>query len=395
MCIVPPVCLSNTPYVDPLAVMPASLLPVANMTPAYISPIPVTFVPAIPNPEVTAPAEKKKRKRYPKKAASNLSIDATFSDKKQRAQRSPTAVHENMSVKQESLTFLDDDNLDNNMDYSLFDPSSDLYCYDAQFPSDMDSLCFDIIPEEHVIAAFPSNTMHQDSSSVSMRICTEEYISPKRRRRLNQIVPNPRKPWTVEYQCSLCSENYSMGVQENPWYTVCIHECPHCKMQQVPKFDINAPCNSIELDPNIIALYGEGVDDEDCVGEEDEVEDGNGEDQEEEDHPFGTEGSLEFEEASKLLVLMCHARTCTGVHTSAKHSEICKSTKFLMLHIRDCNGIDIYGNDCKFPWCTPCKRMLKHLTRCYEPTKCSICNPFTLPESYRQLQTINNLRVTS
>ena len=64
-----------------------------------------------------------------------------------------------------------------------------------------------------------------------------------------------------------------------------------------------------------------------------------------------------------------------------------------MLHIRDCNGVDIYGNDCKFPWCLPCKRMLQHLTRCQEPSKCTICNPFALPESFRRLQEMNRRRV--
>lgn len=29
--------------------------------------------------------------------------------------------------------------------------------------------------------------------------------------------------------------------------------------QQIPRIDINAPSNAIELDPNVAALYGEGV----------------------------------------------------------------------------------------------------------------------------------------
>ena len=89
---------------------------------------------------------------------------------------------------------------------------------------------------------------------------------------------------------------------------------------------------------------------------------------------------------------MCHARTCTGAHTSEKHVEICRSTKFLMLHIRDCHGLDIHGRACKFPWCGPCRKMLRHLTRCYEPATCAVCNPWSLPESFAQLRQLNERR---
>ena len=227
----------------------------------------------------------------------------------------------------------------------------------------------------------------------------EEYVSSKRRRRLNQIVPNPRKPRTADYQCSKCNEPYQKNVNENPWWAVYVHDCPSCSQQQIPRIDINTSSNAIELDPNVIALYGEGIDDEDdfddCGSDEDEEckEDEDFEAVDEEDeNPFDRDGFLQQEEASKLLVLMSHARTCTGVHTSQKHAEICKSTKFLMLHIRDCNGVDVYGNECKFPWCTPCKRMLQHLSRCYEPSKCSVCNGWSLPQSFQELRTINQLR---
>jgi len=228
-------------------------------------------------------------------------------------------------------------------------------------------------------------------------ITLDEYISPKRRRKLNQIVPNPRKPRLVQYQCSCCVGEYQMLVHENAWWAVYVHECPICQTHQIPRIDINLSINSVELDPNIVALYGEGMDDEEEDGgdeDSDEDEDSSEDalDSQEEEHPFGTEGTLAAQEASKLLVLMCHARTCTGSHSSPKHAEICKSTKFLMLHIRDCNGFDNFGNECKFPWCTPCKRMLQHLTRCYQPDQCTICNPFTLPETFKKLQEVNNLR---
>lgn len=238
----------------------------------------------------------------------------------------------------------------------------------------------------------------------------EEYMSSRRRRRLNQIVPNPRKPRSADYTCSLCEEGYSLTVEANPWWAVYRHECPHCKQTMIPRIDISQANNAIELDPNVIALYGEGIDDsgddgEDDYSYEDEDDDGMLEDMtttnggggsmsvdgeidngesglrtksiaEEEEIIFDGEGLLSKEEASRLLVLMCHARGCSGVHSSPKHTEICKSTKFLMLHIRDCKGVDIHGRECLFPWCAPCKKMLKHLSQCYEPTTCSVCNPW-------------------
>lgn len=50
------------------------------------------------------------------------------------------------------------------------------------------------------------------------------------------------------------------------------------------------------------------------------------------------EGRLSTFQASRLLVLMAHARTCPGRHAKAQHADVCRSTKFLMLHMRDCTG---------------------------------------------------------
>lgn len=80
----------------------------------------------------------------------------------------------------------------------------------------------------------------------------------RRRRRLNQIVPNPRKPRTADYNCSICNEPYQLIVTDNPWWAVYTHECPSCRKIQIPRIDITNSNNAIELDPNIIALYGEG-----------------------------------------------------------------------------------------------------------------------------------------
>jgi len=238
----------------------------------------------------------------------------------------------------------------------------------------------------------------------------DEYMSSRRRRRLSQIVPNPRKPRQADYMCSVCNECYTFTVLENPWWAVYEHECPRCQAIQIPRIDINIQSNAIELDPNVVALYGEGVDDsgdENCDNEEEEEEVEEPREKEatstvavshEADLPqdtnlFDGEGLLKAEEASKLLVLMCHARTCTGDHSLPKHSEICKSTKFLMLHIRDCDGTDVHGRECQFPWCSPCKRMLVHLTRCLDPKNCKVCNPWTLSQCYQQLHYLNKVRL--
>lgn len=54
--------------------------------------------------------------------------------------------------------------------------------------------------------------------------------------------------------------------------------------------------------------------------------------------PGCKEARLSTLQASRLLVLMSHARTCPGRHANPQHADVCRSTKFLMLHMRDCNG---------------------------------------------------------
>lgn len=231
-------------------------------------------------------------------------------------------------------------------------------------------------------------------------IIEDEYVSQRRRRRLSQIVPNPRKPRIADYICSICNEQYQHSIVENPWWAVAYQQCKKCNQMQIPRIDIMAEANAIEHDPNVQALYGEGLEDsgDEQILDGEAGEDGYQDGEEEVGHEgvddgdhfgSGADGLLEREEASKLLVLMCHARTCTGVHNSAKHAEICRSTKFLMLHIRDCSGVDIHGRPCRFPWCLPCKRMLQHLTHCYDPQSCSVCNPWSLPDAFAQLKSLN------
>jgi len=225
----------------------------------------------------------------------------------------------------------------------------------------------------------------------------EEILSSRRRRRLSQIVPNPRKVREADYVCSVCNEGYRTQCNENPWWAVYVHTCPKCHSNQIPRIDITLPANAIEIDPNEIALYGEGVEDSgdemcDDDSDSDSIVEEDPEERARDAHPFDSEGMLSSDEASKLLVLMCHARTCNGTHRSKKHAEICKSTKYLMLHIRDCNGVDVHGRECQFSWCFPCKFMLRHLSNCFHQETCKICNPLNLSDSFKQLKCINDQR---
>jgi hypothetical protein len=86
------------------------------------------------------------------------------------------------------------------------------------------------------------------------------------------------------------------------------------------------------------------------------------------------EAVLSPAQASQLLSLLAHARTCPGHHMSEKHQAVCKSVKYLMLHVRDCDGRTLDGEVCGFSWCRPCKHLLGHLVRCYEAEKCQICS---------------------
>lgn len=240
----------------------------------------------------------------------------------------------------------------------------------------------------------------------------EFRMSSKRRRRLSQIVPYPRKPRAADYSCSVCTEPYQKVAEENPWWAVYQHECPKCSSVQIPRLDIGLQSNAIELDPNVIALYGEGIDDGEVEGFEgyalyEEDEESCDEDEEVEEEfiddveikrdafPFDSEGCLTREQATRLLVLMSHARTCSGEHESEELSEVCCSAKFLMLHVRDCPGVDICGNVCRYSWCQPTKKMLRHLTRCFEPATCGVCCAASVSDSFAHLCKLNNNRASA
>jgi len=93
-----------------------------------------------------------------------------------------------------------------------------------------------------------------------------------------------------------------------------------------------------------------------------------------------------------VQVLIAHARTCPGHHLSRAHGEVCKSVKYLMLHIRDCCGRTPDGQACGFPWCKPSKYLIHHLVKCKQPDRCAICSPHDLPPALLKLRALNQLR---
>lgn len=222
-------------------------------------------------------------------------------------------------------------------------------------------------------------------------------LSSKRCRRISAIVPHPRKPRAAEYLCSKCNEPYHQIVEDNAWWAVYVQECPTCHAYQIPRIDINVETNAIETDPNMTALYGEGADDSE---EEDDEDDGEFLSDEEESgidyntsdqtYPFDLPNCLSTSKAAQLLVLMTHARQCTGRHKSEKLTSICRSTKLLMLHIRDCHCIN---NECQVSWCHAVKKLVFHTTRCYENTTCSVCMPTSLPDHISSLHIMNHQRI--
>eukprot|EP00613_Pedinella_sp_CCMP2098_P058028 CAMPEP_0171867268 /NCGR_PEP_ID=MMETSP0992-20121227/30759_1 /TAXON_ID=483369 /ORGANISM="non described non described, Strain CCMP2098" /LENGTH=709 /DNA_ID=CAMNT_0012490813 /DNA_START=74 /DNA_END=2202 /DNA_ORIENTATION=+ len=248
-------------------------------------------------------------------------------------------------------------------------------------------------------------------------------------------------PKPVEYQCSVCAESYPSSSNLNPWWAITKEMCPKCDKEQIPRIDISEPANTIEYHPALLrasaaenggggGIIGEsdlllagadsgggggaGGDDmgahaakSGCLGglslggggangrgsnpdddggvEEDEVELGA-------DGMLGDgEHRLPTSQAAKLLVLIAHARTCPGRHLSRSHSEVCKSVKYLMLHIRDCCGNLPDGSECGFPWCRPCKCLIHHLVKCQKPEKCPVCSPVDLPPALSNLRSLNQL----
>eukprot|EP00903_Cladosiphon_okamuranus_P014105 g13111.t1 len=227
-------------------------------------------------------------------------------------------------------------------------------------------------------------------------------LSSRQRKRQRSLAPVLSAPRTVSYECALCKESYPSEISSNPWWSLFIHKCPRCHRMQIPRVDAASAAVSVDYIHAVCAEEGEGCD-----------SDGYGSDScsdSDDDRPDdGREGLAAFDtdiiagdaqagckearlstlQASRLLVLMSHARTCPGRHANPQHADVCRSIKFLMLHMRDCNGYGPNGDPCEHRWCRPCKSLLSHLVRCPMPSTCRICTPLDLPGPLRQLRELN------
>ena len=111
---------------------------------------------------------------------------------------------------------------------------------------------------------------------------------------------------------------------------------------------------------------------------------------------FGSEymgPRLADDHAARLLILMGHASTCPCHHRSSKHRDVCKSTKYLMLHVRDCPGTTSTLDVCPFPWCRKVKHLMYHLVSCIDSENCPICSPKEIPKGLEGLVGLNAHRI--
>lgn len=252
-------------------------------------------------------------------------------------------------------------------------------------------------------------------------------------------------PRVVEYICSQCSEAYSSTCDFNPWWALAQHKCPKCQKTQIPRIDITSPANAIEYHPALLSHLDDGgrggggsisansaqtvaqsmpivsqipngansvnsesdsdlselSDDNISIGSlkaaelESELQSMTPAERAEHE-TFGKEYEgpvLSEDYAAKLLILMAHASTCPGHHKSEKLKDVCRSIKYMMLHVRDCPGTTSTYDVCPFPWCRKVKHLLYHLVSCEEPDQCRICSPKELPKGLKGLVGLNAHRM--
>ncbi|VEU40384.1 unnamed protein product [Pseudo-nitzschia multistriata] len=267
------------------------------------------------------------------------------------------------------------------------------------------------------------------------------------RKKPGHCKPGQKKkgPRVVEYLCSQCSEAYSSTCEFNPWWALAQHKCPKCGKTQIPRIDISSPANTIEYHPAllshledggrgnagsipsngvravvpampIVSQIPDGASDVNSESDSDlsELSDDNisigslkaaelesdlrsmTPAERAEHETFGSEYKgpvLSDEHASKLLILMGHAATCPCQHKLEKHRDVCRSVKYMMLHVRDCPGTTSTFDVCPFPWCRKVKHLLYHLVSCKEPDQCAICSPKELPKGLKGLVGLNGHRM--
>lgn len=80
-------------------------------------------------------------------------------------------------------------------------------------------------------------------------------------------------------------------------------------------------------------------------------------------------------------------------HESTKAEEVCRSAKWLMLHVRDCPGTTLTDDVCPFPWCRKVKHLLYHLLSCTVPHECDICSGSEMEYNMSRLRHLNAFRM--
>jgi len=74
------------------------------------------------------------------------------------------------------------------------------------------------------------------------------------------------------------------------------------------------------------------------------------------------------------MAARAHAQSSTFLYCFV-FMQVCQSVKFLMLHLRDCDGRTRSGQPCPMPWCQPCMSLLHHLIQCPESEGCQVRLP--------------------
>jgi len=271
---------------------------------------------------------------------------------------------------------------------------------------------------------------------------SEAEVIKARDKKLRQA-KKQRGPRQVEYMCALCNETYSGTCEFNPWWALTQHDCPKCRKTQIPKVDISAPANAIEYHPALLAHADDniasalnnappplppvvdmvvsttteempddhislgsdvssGLEDVSTDGEDSLDVESDGDESvslspadRAENENFGAQydgPKLEDKDASRLLLLMSHASTCSGQHKSEEHRDVCRSTQWMMLHVRDCAGTTSGDDICPFPWCRKVKHLLYHLVSCVDWENCHICSNPDVNNNMRALMGLNKHR---
>mmetsp|Transcript_17973 Transcript_17973/g.40836 ORF Transcript_17973/g.40836 Transcript_17973/m.40836 type:complete len:1388 (-) Transcript_17973:432-4595(-) len=261
-------------------------------------------------------------------------------------------------------------------------------------------------PSVSLSHTIPAEVLPSDKPLVDNQVVIPAVKFKKRRRKASSAIcrplsngMHPCSQRQVEFQCSLCNEAYVGAVRFNPWWALSQENCPKCNKLQIPRIDISNPINGIEYHPALIAHQEDDANSNNGpsvgpqhhllhhhmgpaqmpINEEDDGSEGSETDTDDEhlegveDYGKGYVGPVFGEvQARALLLLMDHARTCPGCHKNEKQKQVCDSTKFMMMHVRDCPGSIVSNEPCPYPWCRKMKHLCHHVAVCKQPS-CAVC----------------------